>query len=101
MEFQIGTYPQAIAVADMTGDGLDDIVAVLEFHNPPSVAVMINGFTPGGDVDGDGTVGINDFLALLALWGPCPDPPAECVADQDADGVVGTTDLLIVLANWS
>ncbi len=101
VEFPIGTYPQAIAVADMTGDGLDDIVAVLEFHNPPSVAVLINGFTIGGDVDGDGLVGIDDMLAMLALWGPCPDPPAQCVADQDADGVVGITDLLILLANWS
>jgi len=25
-----------------------------------------------GDLDGDGVVGINDFLALLANWGPCP-----------------------------
>ena len=24
------------------------------------------------DLDGDGTVGITDFLALLAAWGPCP-----------------------------
>ncbi len=24
------------------------------------------------DVTGDGTVGINDFLQLLADWGPCP-----------------------------
>jgi tetratricopeptide (TPR) repeat protein len=24
------------------------------------------------DLDGDGTVGILDFLALLAAWGPCP-----------------------------
>ncbi len=24
------------------------------------------------DVDGDGEVGINDFLDLLAAWGPCP-----------------------------
>ncbi len=24
-----------------------------------------------GDADGDGTVGITDFLALLAAWGPC------------------------------
>ena len=24
------------------------------------------------DVDGDGTVGITDFLDLLAAWGPCP-----------------------------
>jgi len=25
-----------------------------------------------GDITGDGTVGINDFLDLLAAWGPCP-----------------------------
>ncbi len=24
------------------------------------------------DLDGSGDVGINDFLALLANWGPCP-----------------------------
>lgn len=25
-----------------------------------------------GDTDGDGQVGINDFLMVLGLWGPCP-----------------------------
>ncbi len=25
-----------------------------------------------GDINGDGTVGIVDFLQLLAAWGPCP-----------------------------
>jgi len=25
-----------------------------------------------GDIDGDGNVGITDFLDLLAAWGPCP-----------------------------
>ena len=28
--------------------------------------------TPGGDIDGDGVTGINDFLDLLAAWGACP-----------------------------
>ncbi|MHC4100215.1 MAG: DUF1028 domain-containing protein [Planctomycetota bacterium] len=50
-----------------------------------------------GDLDGDGEVGIVDFLDLLALWGPCPDP---CIADLDGDGEVGVTDFLIQLANW-
>ncbi|MCH7799623.1 MAG: hypothetical protein IID28_14445 [Planctomycetes bacterium] len=54
-----------------------------------------------GDLDGDGTVGILDFLALLAAWGPCPAPPADCPADLDGDGTVGINDFLTLLANWS
>ncbi len=57
--------------------------------------------TPLGDIDGDGVVGINDFLLLLAAWGPCPVPPAACPADLDGDGMVGITDFLILLAQWS
>ena len=53
-----------------------------------------------GDLDGDGAVGILDFLALLAAWGPCPAPPIECPADLDGDGTVGISDFLILLANW-
>ena len=54
-----------------------------------------------GDLDGDCTVGIVDFLALLAAWGACPSPPAECPADLDGDDCVGITDFLELLANWS
>jgi len=55
-----------------------------------------------GDLDGDGTVGILDFLALLAAWGPCPGPcPPTCLADLDGDCTVGILDFLILLANWS
>ena len=54
-----------------------------------------------GDIDGDGVVGITDFLALLGLWGPCPDCPATpCPADLDADCIVGIQDFLLLLANW-
>ena len=53
-----------------------------------------------GDLDGDGAVGILDFLALLAAWGPCPAPPADCPADLDGDGTVGILDLLMLLGNW-
>ena len=53
-----------------------------------------------GDVNGDGVVGITDFLALLAAWGPCADCD-DCPADFDGDCAVGITDLLILLANWT
>ncbi len=49
-----------------------------------------------GDVDGDGVVGIQDFLDLLAAWGPNPGHPA----DLDGDGVVGILDFLALLAAW-
>ncbi len=48
------------------------------------------------DLDGDGLVGISDFLDLLAQWGTDPAGPP----DLDGDGVVGITDFLDLLANW-
>ncbi len=52
------------------------------------------------DLDGDGIVGIVDFLALLAAWGSCSDC-GTCPADFDGDCAVGILDLLILLGNWS
>ncbi|MHC4081345.1 MAG: choice-of-anchor Q domain-containing protein, partial [Planctomycetota bacterium] len=53
------------------------------------------------DLDGSGDVGVTDFLALLAAWGPCPAPcPPSCPADFDGDCEVGVTDFLILLAKW-
>jgi len=49
-----------------------------------------------GDIDGDGSVGINDFLVLLGAWGPNPGHPA----DLDGDDVVGITDFLALLGAW-
>jgi hypothetical protein len=49
-----------------------------------------------GDINGDGTVGVNDFLDLVAAWGPNPGHPA----DLDGNGNVGVTDFLILLGNW-
>ena len=47
------------------------------------------------DVDGDGVVGINDFLEVLADWGQPGGP-----ADVNSDGVVDILDFLLVLAEW-
>jgi choice-of-anchor B domain-containing protein len=78
-------------------------------NDPQSIVeVGIDGFVVStllcsvlGDLDGDSTVGINDFLLLLADWGPCPDPcPPSCAADFDGDCTVGVNDFLIMLANW-
>jgi hypothetical protein len=48
------------------------------------------------DLDGDGSVGASDLLALLVSWGPCK----GCPADFDGNGNVGASDLLALLVNW-
>jgi hypothetical protein len=48
------------------------------------------------DIDGDGDVGIQDFLSLLAAWGPC----LGCPEDLNGDGDVGISDFLDLLAAW-
>ena len=50
-----------------------------------------------GDVDGSGSVTIDDMLAMLGAWGPC----AGCPADANRDGVVDVNDVLLLLAAWS
>jgi hypothetical protein len=68
------------------------------YHDYVSVAVT---HRIAEDIDGDGIVGINDFLLLLAAWGPCPDPPADCPADIDGNGEVNINDFLLLLAAWT
>ena len=48
------------------------------------------------DVDGSGTVGFEDLLAVLNDWGICVD----CPTDIDASGDVNFLDLLEVLTSW-
>ena len=53
------------------------------------------------DLDGDGMVGISDFLLLLANWGPCDEPcPPACLGDIDGDCTVGIVDFLLLLGAW-
>jgi hypothetical protein len=48
------------------------------------------------DLDGSGSVGVVDFLDLVASWGDNADHPA----DFDGDGEVGVTDFLDLIAHW-
>ena len=54
---------------------------------------------PPCDLNGDGIIGVEDFLALLASWGPCLD--CGCPADFDGDCDIDVDDLLTLLASWS
>ncbi len=96
----IGTHMIAVAVAP-NGDAWTVGSYAPSAATPQRTLIMSwPGATVEGDLDGDGTVGILDFLALLAAWGPCPDPPTTCPADLDSDGTVGILDFLTLLGNW-
>jgi hypothetical protein len=94
-ETDLGGRPRfADGPAGDTGCGLAAVVDMgsYEFQGVPSDPVRL------GDIDGDGIVGVLDFLGLVAAWGACVD--ACCLADLDLDGEVGIDDFLILLASW-
>ena len=70
-------------------------------HGMAAVTLVCLADPPGG-LDGDRSVGIEDFLALLGAWGSCSDcgTPLACPADLDGDCSVGIIDLLMLLGNW-
>ncbi len=55
---------------------------------------------PQGDVNGDGVVNVDDLIAVILAWGPCPQPPTPCPADVDGSGAVDVDDLIAVILNW-
>jgi hypothetical protein len=92
---------------DVNGDGLADVV-VGAFRADPagnsSAGESYVVFSPvlRGDLDGDGSVGIADFLLHLGAWGPCPRAcPPYCLGDIDGDCAVGIVDFLLLLGNWT
>jgi hypothetical protein len=84
------------AIPDVVGDGSWEMVA----GGRDGLVTCFSGGTavtppcPWDCGDGDGTVGVVDFLALLAEWGEVGAP-----CDFDGDGV-GVTDFLAMLAQW-
>jgi len=47
------------------------------------------------DINGDGTVGVNDVLAVIDQWGVAGGP-----SDVNGDGIVDVVDLLAVVGTW-
>ncbi|MDG2478200.1 MAG: plastocyanin/azurin family copper-binding protein [Phycisphaerales bacterium] len=65
--------------------GMTGVITVEELPNPCPA-----------DVDGDGTVNVNDVLAVIGDWGPC----SGCDTDTNDDSVVNVNDILAVIAAW-
>lgn len=99
--------PRAIAVADLFGNTLPEVVAGFEPAPPPDgepgddavlrVAYWANGCL--GDVTRDGATNVDDISALLAALGDCSTGCNED-ADLNKDGVVDFVDLSIVLDDY-
>ena len=59
-----------------------------------------------GNTNGDGIVNVDDLLAVINAWGPCPIPPLACPTDiapagpPAGNGVVNVDDLLAVINGW-
>ncbi len=54
---------------------------------------MARALTCPADIDGDGAVGIGDFLLVLGAWGGPGD-------DTNGDGTTDVLDFLAVLGSW-
>ena len=72
--------------------------------SPTSMTVPVLGPVKPGDINGSGAVDVDDLLAVINGWGPCPAPPDACAADiapvGGGDGAVDVDDLLMVINNW-
>jgi hypothetical protein len=88
---------------DCDGNGVLDLIDIL---NGDATDANQDGIpdscepTCDGDTNGSNGVDVDDLLAVLAQWGPCPGGVAPCSADLNIDGKVDVDDLLFVLAAW-
>jgi hypothetical protein len=45
-------------------------------------------------------VDVDDLIAVILAWGPCPAPPTPCPADVNNSGSVDVDDLIAVILGW-
>jgi probable HAF family extracellular repeat protein len=96
--------PPSLGITIVTANGINNGGQIAGTANPSAggneFAVLLTPVAKKvGDLNGDCTVGITDFLALLSAWGSCP-LSGGCPADLNGDGSVGIVDFLTLLANW-
>ncbi|MCZ6837064.1 MAG: FG-GAP-like repeat-containing protein [Planctomycetota bacterium] len=102
-----GENPVLVRAGNVDGIDGKDLITINEsvsinresVKGPPAnqFGVFLNTIPCPADSDGSGMVDVQDLLALLAAWGPCP---ASCPEDYDSSGTVDVVDLLTLLAAW-
>ncbi|MDP6158600.1 MAG: hypothetical protein QF534_07150, partial [Phycisphaerales bacterium] len=87
--FEFGAQEPDISYGRLIDGGPD-----LDYLSTATPGESNEGADPcSGDLDGDGTVGVDDLLSLIAVWGT-PD------GDIDGDGTTGVDDLLLLISLW-
>jgi hypothetical protein len=65
------------------------------------LAVTVSsGHSCAADVTGDGSVDVDDLIAVILAWGNCPPAPTPCIADVTGDNTVNVDDLIAVILDW-
>ena len=100
MSTAVGVTIADVLAADLTGNGLPDIVVADTNRNAIFWHENLS-FT--ADLNGDGRVNGADVGILIGSWGVVPPgaPPAAARADINRDGVVDGIDLAFLLGSWS
>jgi hypothetical protein len=69
-------------------------------YTPIAVIVTTAAACPG-DITCDRQVDVDDLIAVITAWGPCPQPcPPACRADVDQTCGVDVDDLITVIVRW-
>lgn len=89
-----------LTASDVDGDGAEEILRPAAIPDAVEIIRPVPCPECAADLDGDGTVGLGDLLAVLASWGDCATGDTRCVGDLDGDARVALPDLLIVLTDW-
>ncbi|MHC5005414.1 MAG: GC-type dockerin domain-anchored protein, partial [Planctomycetota bacterium] len=79
-----------IEVNALAVDAFGQLVPGAVYADDATTAVLVH-----PDVDGDGTVGIDDLVAVVLAWGS-----DDADADVTADGIVDADDLIAVIGGW-
>jgi hypothetical protein len=89
------TGDHSIMQCNLDGSQLEPLITV-GLNQPQQIDVQPKPLVCPADINGNGTVNIDDLLALISAWGPC----VGCPADINGNGTVNIDDLLALISAW-
>ena len=104
---QIQEYKEAFSVFDRDGNGVintDELESVLKSLGQNPTSEEVNDMIKDVDIDGNGTIDWNEFLALMSRHLKDEDGELEIwetfeVFDRDGNGYINTAELRHVMTN--